>query len=160
MYEIAISIIGTVVGGLFLAGILFFINEHIFPLHNLTGEWDVTTLTEKTLYNPYQNMKLYYKFHLLQKGQEIIGSGEKIKETLSTGRTDVYKRDKRTLSVVNGYFERNIFGANKVYLKIIEYGRLRQTRTTFILKVKNKNTLIGTFISTAADSSGQTILKK
>lgn len=160
MCELLINVIGTIIGGLLLATILFFVNEHIFPIHNLTGEWDVKTLTEKTLRNPYQNMKLYYKFHLLQKGQEIIGSGEKIKEELSDGKTQEYEREKRVLSEINGHYERNFFGKSKVYLNIVENGKLRESRTTYILTVKNKKKLSGIFISTIADSSGQTKLTK
>lgn len=160
MSELLINVLGTIIGGLLFAAILFFFNEHIFPIHNLTGEWNVKTLTEKTLFNPYQNMNLYYKFHLLQKGQEIIGSGEKIKEELSDGKTQEYEREKRVLSEVNGHYERNFFGESKVYLNIIENGQLRQSRTTYILTVKNKKSLAGSFTSTISDSSGRAKLTK
>lgn len=160
MHEILINILGTIIGGLLLATILFFLNEHVFPIRNLTGEWNVKSLTEKTLRNPYHNMKLFYKFHLLQKGQEIIGSGEKIKEELYDGTTQEYKRKKRVLSEINGYYERNFFGKSKVYLNIVENGQSRQSRTTYILTIKNKNLLSGTFTSTIADSSGNAKLTK
>lgn len=160
MCELLINVLGTIIGGLLLATILFFFNEHVFPIHNMTGEWNVNTLTIETLYNPYKNMNLYYKFHLLQKGQEIIGSGEKIKEKLSEGKTQEYEREKRVLSNVNGHYERNIFGKSKVYLNIIEDGQLRQTRTTYILIVNDKKSLSGTFTSTTSDSSGIANFKK
>lgn len=160
MSEILINVIETIIGGLLLTVILFFINEHVLPIHNLTGEWDVESLTEKTLRNPYKNMKLYYKFHLLQKGQEIIGSGEKIKEKLYDGKIQEYNREKRVLSEINGHYQRNFFGRNKVFLNIVENGELRQSRTTYILTVKNKKEIFGTFISTIADSSGSTKLTK
>lgn len=160
MCEILINVIGTIIGGLLLTVILFLINEHILQIHNLTGEWDVKSLTEKTLRNPYKNMTLYYKFHLLQKGQEIIGSGEKIKEVLSDGKTQEYDREKRVLSEINGYYKRNFFGKSKVYLNIVENGELRQSRTTYILTLKNKKEISGIFISTVADSSGSTKLIK
>ncbi len=105
-------------------------------------------------------MNLYYKFHLLQKGQEIIGSGEKIKEELFDGKTQEYEREKRVLSEVNGHYERNFFGKSKVYLNIVENGQLRQSRTTYILTVKNKKSLAGSFTSTISDNSGRAKLTK
>jgi hypothetical protein len=158
--DILINVIGTIIGGLFLAAFLFFISEHILTLTNLTGEWKAMTVTEKTLYNPYKNLKLSYKFHLLQKGQEIIGSGEKIKETTADGITHEYLPEKRTFLDINGYYQRNIFSADKVFLNIVEDGLVRQSRTTFILTIKKKNILSGSFTSTAADSSGQITLTK
>jgi hypothetical protein len=158
--DILINVIGTIIGGLLLAALLFFISEHIFTLTNLTGEWEVITVTENTLYNPYKNLKLNYKFHLLQKGQEIIGSGEKIKETTAEGKTHEYPPEKRTFSEINGYYQRNIFSGDKVFLNIVEEGHVRQSRTTFILTITNKSNLSGLFTSTAADSKGKITLTK
>lgn len=160
MCELLINIIGTVIGGLLFTVILFFLNEHIFTTDNLTGEWNVTSVTEETSYNPYRNLQLFNTFHLLQKGHEIIGSGEKTKEITSSGTEQEYERGKRTLFKINGYYERKFLGQSKIYLNIIEDGLKRETRTTYILTVKNKNTLTGTFTSTAADSSGQIKMEK
>lgn len=158
--DILVNIIGTIIGGLMLAAILFLISEHIFTLHNLTGEWLVKTVTKTTAYNPYQDLEVNFKFHLLQKGQEIIGSGEKVSETSPTREAHKYPPDKRILSNINGYYQRNIFGTDKVFLNIIEEGRIRQSRSTYILIVKNKNLLLGTFTSTAADCIGQITLMR
>ena len=158
--EILINVIGTVIGGLLLAVILFFFNEYVFPICNISGEWNVEELTEKTSYNPYRNMKLFYKFHLLQTGNSITGSGEKIKETLSDKKTFEYERKNRTTSVISGYYERNFLRADKVYINIVENGRQRQTRTSYILKVEKKKSMVGNFLSTIADSSGQINMTK
>ena len=96
----------------------------------------------------------------LEEQKKIADVFEKIKEELSDGKTQEYEREKRVLSEVNGHYERNFFGKSKVYLNIVENGQLRQSRTTYILTVKNKKSLAGTFTSTISDSSGRAKLTK
>jgi hypothetical protein len=155
MCELLINIIGTVIGGIILAIVLFLFNERFKPMHNLSGEWQITTTTENTPHRTFQNMILDYKFHLLQKGHEIIGSGEKIKEKTSDGKSLEYPREDRIPLKISGYYERNFLKASKVYLNIVEDGQKRKSRTTYILTVKSKTILGGNFISTAADATGQ-----
>lgn len=154
MCELLINILGTIIGGLILTFSLFLINEFIFPKKNLTGEWQTITQTKKTTYNPYIDLKIEYQIHLIQKGYELSGSGEKVKDIMPNGEETVFKREKRVNIDIDGYFERRYFRKSKVYLNITEEGRIRESRSTYVLTLKTKNTLLGNFISTAADSSG------
>lgn len=159
MNELLINIIGTIIGGLVLTLILFFLNEFIFPKKNLTGEWKTTAQINKSSFKPYINMIIEYKIHLIQKGNEISGSGEKTKETLPDGTETEYLREKRVLLDVEGYFERRYFRKSRIYLNINEKGINRETRSTYFLNLNKHNVLDGTFISTAADASGIIIMK-
>jgi len=158
MCELLIDIIGTIVGGLFLTLILFLLNEFVFPKKNLTGEWKTTIKIENTTYIPFKNLIIEYKIHLIQKGYELSGSGEKIKDIKPDGSGTVFLREKRVNIEIDGYFERRFLGKSKVYLNINEYGRKRETRATYILTFNGKNNLKGTFISTAADAGGIVIM--
>jgi hypothetical protein len=158
--DILINIVGTIVGGLALAAVLFFFNEHVFSGKNLTGEWNVETTTEMTLYGKYMGMKLSHKFHLLHGGTELSGTGEKTKELLSDSTLTEYERKNRISSTIKGRYERKIFGSDKVYLNILEDGQQRKSRTTYLLTVRNKNLLHGKFVTTAADSTGQVNLTR
>ena len=80
MNDFFLNIIETIISGLILTFILFFINEVGFPKKNLSGEQEAKLNIVKTSYDNYKNLKLVYKIHLIQKGYELSGSGEKIKE--------------------------------------------------------------------------------
>lgn len=160
MHEILINVIGTIIGGLILTLILFLLNEYAFPKMNITGEWKTITIIEKTSYNPFKNLIVEYKIHLIQKGYELSGSGEKIKDIKPDGTQTVFIREKRVLIDIDGYFERQFFGRSKIYLNINEEGRKRETRATYILTVYSNKILEGTFISTAGDAQGKVKMSK
>lgn len=148
------NIIETLISGLLLTLILFLLNEYIFSKKNLTGEWKTTLKIKKTSFKPFENLTVEYKIHLIQKGNELSGSGEKIKDIKPDGKETVFLREDRTIIDVDGYFERKYFRRSKVFLNISEEGRNRETRATYFLTLKHSNNLEGTFISTAADASG------
>jgi hypothetical protein len=160
MYDLAINVLGTVSGGILFTFILFLLNEFVFKKKNLTGEWKTTIETKMTTYNPFLGLKTEYKIHLLQKGYELYGSGEKIRDTKLDGTQIIFKRENRVLIEVEGYFERKYFGKSKIFLNIIEEGRKRKTRATYTLTLYNKKKIKGTFISTAADASGNISMYK
>jgi hypothetical protein len=140
--------------------LIFFLNEKVFKKANLTGEWDVKTKTKKTAYNPYRDIKLYYKFHLLQKGSEIVGSGEKIKEIKNDGSILSYDSSEIIPLEIIGHYERRFLGKSYIYLNIKEKGQKRESRATYNLKIINKNLIKGYFKTTAADSKGTIVMKK
>jgi len=160
MNELLLNIVGTIVGGLLLTFLLFILNEYCFPKKNLTGEWDAMIKIEKTSHTAFENLKIIYKIHLLQKGYELSGSGEKIKDILPDGNETEFLREKRVVIVVDGYYERKFFSKSAVYLNLNEEGRKRETRATYFLSIKNEKKLKGTFISTAADASGKIEMNK
>jgi hypothetical protein len=160
MCEIVVNVVGTIIGGLLLALILFLLNEYVFTKVNLTGEWKTITKILETPHTPFKDLKIEYKIHLIQKGYEISGSGEKVKEIFPDGRENVFLREKRILIDIDGFFERKYFGTSKVYLNINEEGRKRETRATYILELNHENSLKGVFISTAADASGEISMDK
>jgi len=63
--------------------------------------------------------KIEYKLQLLQKGYEIVGFGEKIKDIYPDGKEYEFEPQKRTRLEVNGYFERKYLG--KSFLKIFHF---------------------------------------
>jgi len=158
--ELSTNIIGTVIGGLLFTFVLFFLNEYIFRKNNLTGEWETEIQIDETSYNPFKNLKIEYKLHLLQKEYELVGSGEKISETKPSGVKTTYLRKNRITNEIDGYYERKYIGESKVFLNVNEKGRTRDTRATFVLTFKDKNNLEGTFISTAADAKGKVKMKR
>lgn len=160
MGELYINIIGTIVGGLALTILLFIINEYILPKINLTGEWDATVTTLETEYLPYINLSVKYKIHLLQKGYELNGSGEKIQDIFPDGNSYTFEPEKRVTIEIEGYYERKYLSKDKIFLHINEAGRKRESRATYVLNLRDSRLLKGSFISTAACSKGNVQLVK
>ncbi|HSZ86496.1 MAG TPA: hypothetical protein VK787_10720 [Puia sp.] len=150
-----IDISETIASGLILTLVLFYLNEFVFPRRNLTGEWDAEICIVETSYTKYKNLRIEYKIHLIQKGYEISGSGEKIKDIKPDGTQIIFEREKRVNIYIDGYYERKYFQKSKVYLNILEDGRKRKTRATYCLKLERNNCIVGTFQSTAANTSGK-----
>jgi hypothetical protein len=154
------EIVMTVISGLIFTLILFLIKEHILPKKNITGEWKSTITINESSYNSYVNLGIEFRIHLLQKGNDIIGSGEKIKDLNIDGTETVFERSKRVSIEISGNYEKSYLKRSKVYFNIIEKGTLRDSRSTYILVVKNSRLLKGTFKSTVADSSGKIVMNK
>lgn len=148
------NVLGTIIGGLAFTLILFILNELVFPKINLTGEWTAVLKIKKTTYKPYENLAIEYKLHILQKGNELIGSGEKIKDINTDGSQTIFQPEKRVQIEINGYYRKKYFSKSKVYLNIFEEGRNRESRSTYILNVDEDKKLKGVFTSTAANSEG------
>jgi len=125
-------------------------------LPDLSGHWELTTIIEETTYAPYKNGKLEvkYKISFIQKGDGIEGTGEKFWEKIN-GIEKFYDSKQKTAIIIRGKIENNFFSAT-----IFERGTQRETSgfIIFEIKKKNKDTIIGRFNSTAANSSGTAVL--
>jgi hypothetical protein len=153
-------IILNICSGLLLALILFLLKEYIFAKRNLSGGWNAKLKIIESSYGPYNNLTLYYEIHLLQKGYELSGTGEKVKEVNNKNELLEYERNKRVTIELDGYYEHNYFKKSNVYLNIIEKGRKRESRSTYTLNIESGEKLKGTFDSTAADSKGEIIIER
>ncbi|MDO8593640.1 MAG: hypothetical protein Q7R59_01950 [bacterium] len=158
------GILANFLGGLGVVILLFILNELFRPKKNLTGEWDVTNTVLDTAYNPYKGLKVVWKMHILQNGNTITGSGEKIKDIrLDNGVEKVYEFEpaKRDTVELQGYIEKNyLIRKSRVFINVIQVGQSRKSRATYILKLRNDSTLVGTFVATAANSKGTSIFSK
>ena len=99
-------------------------------------------------------MTLVYKMVVLQKGQEIEGTIEKIYEHTSKNISKEYIGKERIRSKFKGYIERNYFGADKISILIIANGTYRVSTSFQKVISKCSNVLEGEFESTAGDSKG------
>lgn len=151
--NVSANFVGSFISGIVLLLSVFFINEKLYSIQ-IGGVWKaVVDIDKSTTISGYQ---LDFIIHLLQKGNEIIGYGEKISETDPAGKSYEFETSKRVKLDIQGYLVKKYFGPSEIYLIIREYGRLRESGTIYSLKYKrNKKMLTGSFSSTAADSSGK-----
>ncbi len=118
---------------------------------DLTGEWQVINTVQTTAYKSFDNMKVGFRLKINQQGKEFTGKGEKFSEN---GQT--LPAANRTPIHVTGSID-----GDKVVATFVEDGRMRRTNGRFIWKLQNGgDELAGTFVSTAANSSGRSAVTK
>ena len=120
-------------------------------LQDLTGEWQVVNTVQKTAYKSFDNMNVGFRLKINQQGKELTGKGEKFSENGQTlppaSRTPIH---------VTGSID-----GDKVVATFVEDGRLRRTNGRFVWRLQTRgDQLAGTFVSTAANSSGRSALTK
>lgn len=120
-------------------------------VQNLSGEWRVVNTVERTAYKSFDNMQVGFRLTINQNGKDFTAKGEKFSEN---GQTLPVAR--RTPIQVRGSID-----GDKVVATFYEDGRTRRTNGRFIWKLRtNGDGLSGTFVSTAANSSGRSALTK
>lgn len=120
-------------------------------VQDLNGEWRVINTVEKTAYKSFDNMQVGFRLTINQNGKEFTAKGEKFSEngqTLPTAR--------RTPIQIQGSID-----GDKVVATFTEDGRTRRTNGRFVWTLQNGGDgLSGTFMSTAANSSGRSAMIK
>jgi hypothetical protein len=118
---------------------------------NLNGAWSVVNTVEKTSYQPFANLRIRYRLIVRQNGTRFTAEGEKL---LENGRP--LPTNGRTTLHITGAVERETIEA-----RFVEEGAHRQTSGKFVWRLERDGTLMkGTFISTAANSSGTSVATK
>lgn len=152
MDEMIIQLIANIASGITLALIFFLLSDYIFGIPRLSGCWLVEITNEKTKYNPFKNMVLTYKVLIWLEGKNIYGSGEKVKEKIGDNIKE-YSGEGRNLIKIHGSVLKKYLSHDKIVIHIEEEGTVRKSSTIYLLH-KEKNSLIGKFYSTIADSEG------
>lgn len=130
--------------------------KHVTKVQNakvqdLTGEWHVINTVQNTAYKSFDNMKVGFRLKINQQGKAFTGKGEKFSEN---GQT--LPAASRTPIRVTGSID-----GNNVVATFVEDGSVRKTNGRFVWKLQNGGDhLAGTFVSTAANSSGRSAVIK
>ena len=118
-------------------------------VQDLTGEWHIINTVQKTRFKPYDKMQVGFRLRINQQGKQFTAKGEKFSEN---GQT--LPAASRTPIQLTGSIE-----GDKVVATFIEEGRMRRTNGRFVWRVQNDG-LAGTFVSTAANTSGKSAVTK
>ena len=120
-------------------------------VQDLTGEWRVINTVDKTAYKSFDSMQVGFRLKINQQGKQFTARGEKFSEngqTLPAGS--------RTPIRVSGSVE-----GNRVVATFVEEGRARKTNGRFVWRLQHGgDALAGTFVTTAANSSGRSAVTK
>lgn len=126
--------------------------ENINPEpQNLTGRWKVVNIVEKTSYRSFTDLKIAFRLRIKQTGPNFTAEGEKLSEN---GR--MLPVDGRTPIRVTGSID-----GDRVEATFIEEGTRRKTSGRFVWRIEKAGAgLTGTFVSTAASTSGKSAATK
>ena len=120
-------------------------------VQDLTGDWQVMNTVQKTAYKSFDNMRVGFRLKINQQGKAFTGKGEKFSEN-----GQMLPAVSRTPIHVTG----SVDGDN-VVATFVEDGTTRRTSGRFVWKLQNGgDQLAGTFVSTAANSSGRSAVTK
>ena len=153
------SFFTTVLGGLVLGVIFFLLREKCFPLPDISGEWEVYTITHQTSYHKYTNLSLHYKAILLCEGTSIVGTSEKVYEKSLMEELE-YTGKNRVRGEIQGSIEKRYFSKDRVKIHTVEHGIERDSTIYHNLKLESKDAMKGEFQTTAADSKGDANWKR
>jgi len=125
--------------------------EGVAKVRDLTGDWQIINTVEKTGYKSFDKMQLGFRLKINQKGKEFTAKGEKVSEN---GQT--LPADSRTPIQMTGSIE-----GDKIVANFVEDGRKRRSNGRFVWTLQNGgDALVGTFVSSAANSRGRSALTK
>jgi hypothetical protein len=126
----------------------FEILPHLDPPPDINGSWVIETRTVDTSYSAFRNLDLTYTVQFTQNGSNFRGSGEK---TTQNGQLVMGKA--HTPISITGAIKGNSIDAS-----FTEDGTERESHGEFHWTL-SKGSGTGTFVSTAAQSSGVSSLK-
>lgn len=120
--------------------------------YDINGEWTIETATQQTTYKAFEGLRETFKVNLTQNGTQFTGDGEKWSDQGQNLPTAAH-----TPLRISGTLDRS----GRIHATFISQGALRQTSGGFDwqLSADGKNG-IGSFTSTAADSSGTSSLRR
>ena len=127
-------------------------NDSTTPVagNDLTGRWNVVNTVQKTSFRTFEHLKIGFDLSISQNGNSFTGTGKKVSEN---GRS--LPAASRTPIQVKG-----VINGDRVEATFSEDGALRKTSGRFVWQIDRKGGLNGTFVSSAAQSSGKSAARK
>lgn len=121
------------------------------PKYDLSGRWTIENAVERSTYSPYLNVRTSFTVAFTQNGNELTGVGEK---TAISGHA-VAGHDHTPLKI------HGTLDGGKIHATFTEEGIKRETSGVFDWEISDQGSRwVGTFFSTAADTSGPSILRR
>ena len=120
------------------------------PVEDLNGEWEMINTVESSSDTSYINARVAFRLFIKQAGQEITADGEKIWVS-----DRALKSNEHTPIHITGLIK-----GDSVEATFVEEGLKRKSSGRFVWKLEENKKLGGTFVTTAADSSGRSVVTR
>ncbi|MCX6165998.1 MAG: hypothetical protein NTU73_14245 [Ignavibacteriae bacterium] len=147
------NIIGNFLGDLLIISLIWLLSDYIFKLPNLNGKWRFTINIKDTKFSTYKDLNIIYDVYIYQIGNQIYGTGEKIKDIDVNGKSREYIGKDRARIDINGTPKKYLWKNNEAIIHIKEENEVRASTSIHLLKIY-KNNMKGYFYSSIADQSG------
>ena len=154
MKDIIKNIAASIISAILITVIFALWSDSKLKEYDLTGHWTLKATTQKTSLKAFENMELFYYVQIIQSSDNIVLRAEKIKEKTIVGGIKEYYGKNRTYVKCEGRKKYNYFSKNKLVLNCEEVGKIRKSTIILDLKINTENKIIGSFISSVANSSG------
>ena len=149
------QVVGALLTAVALHLAYMFFNDHIAPPPDLFGQWRFTEVYDNTALSDFKDLKVTYEVLLLQEGEEISGTGEKVSDQGPNQDPMEYVGENRTNIEVTGAIVNNYLSGDMSLLHHSESGRRRESSTIHRLAICGADIMCGCYRSTIADTSGR-----
>ena len=152
----------TIIGSMLVGSFFMLFSDFIFKPSNLNGHWELTLYPEKADAHMNQCIDLTYSVLIMQKGVNIIASGEKTEDNPSTNaqcqpnsiQAQSYKPGKRKKIKITGFIETHYMSDDILTLSYYE-GKKDQERFTIATLNINENKIEGKYLSHISSAKGK-----
>jgi hypothetical protein len=118
---------------------------------DLSGKWNLVNTVQKTSYRSFKNLEIGFDLAIDQHGNGFTGKGVKVSEN---GRT--LPASSRTPIQLKGSID-----GDRIEATFLEEGAVRKTNGRFVWRIdRATGRLTGTFVTTAARTSGKSAARK
>jgi hypothetical protein len=149
--KIKSELIANILAACVISFIFFIISDFLFSPPNLNGKWEMVLKINDSDYSDYKGIMLKYDIYLLQNGDDIVGTAEKLGEF---NNDEYIKYTIPIRSEIKGSITRKYFKNDILNIHFIEHGERRLTSSYFKLTRFNDSYMMGNFSSSAARSIG------
>lgn len=152
----------TIIGSMLVGSFFMLFSDFIFKPSNLNGHWELTLYPEKADARMNRCLDLTYSVLIMQKGVNIIASGEKIKDTPSNNAqcqpnsipSQSYKAGKRKKIKITGFIETSYMTDDILTLSYYEGKKDKERFTIATLNIK-ENKIEGEYLSHISSARGR-----
>ena len=122
-----------------IAIVFFWIRERVFGLPDFSGQWFLKSVTNTTVYRPYEKMELQHNLFLRLEGNNIRGASEKIYEDSSYGKRKTHLRHILKYKGMVEVRENFLLDLGKVQKNLISNNNMMENLKTKKKKYDKKN---------------------
>ena len=153
----------TIIGSMLVGSFFMLFSDFIFKPSNLNGHWELTLYPEKADAKMNRCINLTYSVLIMQKGVNIIASGEKIKDSPSESvqcqpnliPTQSYNAGKRKNIKIIGFIETSYIKDDVLTISYYEGKKARFTIATLNIE---DNKIEGEYLSHISSARGRITL--
>ena len=158
----------TIIGTVLLGSFFMVCADYIFKPIDLSGRWNMTLKPEKAMSMNNKCVDITYSVLFTQNGSEIVGGGEKSRDSKSNNlackEKEIFEREvdpgKGKKIHVTGYMKNNYIADDSISISYLEGNQDNLRFTMASLNVNGQNEIRGWYMSNISRAEGEIILSR